>query len=313
MPVFVIRRALGGLVQVLVVTAITFFLLNMTGTNVARNITGQTATEAQVESKAKELGLDQPPVTRYLTWLGHAATGDFGASWFNAQPVTKILGAKLPVTLSILFVGLFLAAVISVAVGVLAAVRGGWIDRLVQVVAIIGFAIPSFLIAMVLVATLAVQLGWFPAIGYVSFTESPGGWLHSITLPAVALAIGAIAATAQQVRGSMVDVMSADYIRTLRSRGLPERSLLFKHALRNAAPPALTVLALSFIGLVGGAVIVEKVFGLSGIGTETFSASSRGDQPVVLGIVTVMVIIIVLVNLAMDVIYGWLNPKVRVA
>ena len=142
---------------------------------------------------------------------------------------------------------------------------------------------------------------------------TPTGWLHSITLPAVALAIGAIAATAQQVRGSMVDVMSADYIRTLRSRGIPDRSLLFKHALRNAAPPALTVLALSFIGLVGGAVVVEKVFGLSGIGTETFSSSSRGDQPVVLGIVTVMVIIIVLVNLAMDVIYGWLNPKVRVA
>src|SRR6476646_10840250 len=153
MPFFVIRRALGGLVQVIVVTAVTFFLLNLTGTNVARNITGQTATQAQVEAKAKELGLDQSPITRYVTWVSHAATGDFGASWFNAQPVTKILGAKLPVTLSILFVGLFLAAVISVAIGVLAAVRGGWIDRIVQIVAIVGFAIPSFLIAMVLAAT----------------------------------------------------------------------------------------------------------------------------------------------------------------
>jgi peptide/nickel transport system permease protein len=313
MPIFLLRRILGGLVQVFVVTVLTFLLLNMTGTNAARNIVGQNATQAQVEIKTKELGLDQPLPARYVSWLGKAVTLDLGASWTNAQPVTRILGAKLPVTLSIIFAGLFLSAIISILIGILAAVRGGWLDRAVQVTAIVGFAIPSFLIGLVLAATLAVKLGWFPAVGFVSPGESVGGWLRSITLPAVALAIGAIAATAQQLRGSVVDVLSTDYVRTLRSRGLPERSILFRHALRNAAPPALTVLALQFIGLVGGAVIVEKVFGLAGIGSEALSSSSRGDQPVVLGIVTVMVVLIVIVNLVLDVVYGWLNPKVRVA
>lgn len=312
MLMFLLRRIASGIVLVLVIASVTFGLMSLTDDAVARNIAGQTASEEQVAAKAAELGLDQPFVTRYVDWVSHAVTGDLGRSWYSGQPVVDTLAVKLPVTLSILMVGLLASTILSVIIGVAAAVKGGWIDRSVQLLAIIGFALPSFLIALVLSATFAVRWKIFPAVGFVPMGESFSGWLMSVTLPAAALAVGAMAATAQQIRGSMIDVLGMDYVRTLRSRGLSERSLLFRHSLRNAAPPALTVLGLQFIGLVGGAVVVEKVFGLYGIGTEAFSASSSGDQPVVLGVVLVMVLIIVLVNLLMDVAYGWLNPKVRV-
>jgi peptide/nickel transport system permease protein len=310
---FILRRIVAGIVLVLVISSLTFALMSLTGTNVARNIVGQTASADQVAAKTAELGLNDPILSRYFEWLGNALHGDFGTSWFSGQPVVDSLSAKLPVTLSIILAGLLVSTILSVIIGVAAAVKGGWLDRLVQFLAVIGFALPAFLIALVLSAIFAVKLQIFPAVGYVPFAESPSDWLMSITLPAIALAIGAMAATAQQIRGSMIDVLSLDYVRTLRSRGLPERSLKFRHALRNAAPPALTVLSLQFIGLVGGAVVVEKVFGLSGLGSETLSSSSSGDQPLVLGVVVVMVLIIVVVNLLVDIAYGWLNPKVRVA
>ena len=313
MLMFFLRRTLSGLVLVLVAASAIFGLMSLSDDAVARSIAGQTASPEQVAAKAAELGLDQPLFTRYVDWLSALLQGDLGTSWYSGQPVGTLISAKLPVTLSILLVGLFAAAVLAVLIGVAAAVKGGWVDRAVQSLAILGFAVPSFLLALVLSVTFAVNWRIFPAVGFVPLSESFSGWIMSVTLPATALAIGAMAATAQQVRGSMLDVLGADYVRTLRSRGLSERSLLFRHALRNAVPPALTVLGLQFIGLVGGAIVVERVFGLYGIGTEIFSASSGGDQPVVLGITVVLVIIIVLVNLLMDVAYGVLNPKVRVA
>ncbi|GAA4697476.1 ABC transporter permease [Phytohabitans rumicis] len=313
MIAFLVRRIVAGIILVFVIATVTFGLMSLTGQDPARAITGQTASPEQVSQKAAELGLDRSLPVRYVDWLSHAVRGDLGSSWFTNEPVTSALSNKLPVTLSIVLAGLLLSAVLSVVLGVAAAVRGGWLDRAVQGLAILGFAVPSFLVALLLALVVAVKLGWLPATGYVPLEQSPGEWLRSITLPAVALAVGAIAATAQQVRGSMVDVLRMDYIRTLRSRGVSERSLLFRHALRNAAPPALTVLSLQFIGLLSGAVVVEKVFGLAGIGSEANSAASQGDVPMVMGVVVVMVLMVVLVNLLIDIAYGWLNPKVRVS
>lgn len=309
---FLVRRLVAALVLVLVLASVTFVLLQFTGTNPARAVVGQSATAAQEAQKAAELGLDEPLPVRYASFLGHLVRGDLGTSWFTGQPVSSTLANALPVTLSIVVLGLVLSAVVSTLIGVAAAVRGGWLDRVVQVLAVLGFALPSFLVALLLALFVAVEWHLLPATGYVRFADDPSGWWKSILLPAVSLAVGAIAATAQQVRGSMVDVLRRDYVRTLRARGISTRSLLFRHALRNAAPPALTVLALQFIGLIGGAVVVEKVFGLSGIGTAALSTASQGDQPVVLGIVVVTVVLIALVNLLMDVAHGWLNPKVRV-
>jgi peptide/nickel transport system permease protein len=309
---FLLRRVVSGIVLVFAVSALMFVLMSATGSDPARNIVGQTATKQQVAAKSAELGLDRPLITRYGDWLSHAVRGDLGNSWFGGDAVKTSLKDKLPVTLSIVIAGLLLSAIVSIVLGVAAAVRRGWLDGVVQVLAVVGFAVPSFLVALLLALFVAVKWGLLPATGYTKFSESPGDWLKSITLPALALAVGATAATAQQVRGSMIDVLRMDYIRTLRSRGLSERSLLYKHALRNAAPPALTVLSLQFIGLVGGALVVEKVFGLNGIGSQVTLAAGQGDLPVVMGVVLVMVLIVVIVNLVMDVLYGWLNPKVRV-
>ncbi|MGW7689368.1 ABC transporter permease [Streptomyces asiaticus] len=313
MLTFLIRRIVAGAALVAVVATATFLLLNLTGTDVARNILGETATRSAVTAKSHELGLDQPLVERYWHWVEQALRGNLGTSWFTGDPVNQSLLDTLPVTLSIVLAGLLIAAVLSVALGTAAALRGGWVDRVVQFAAVLGTAVPSFLIALVLAVTLAVRLGWLPATGYVAIDVSAIDWLRSITLPAVSLAVAATAATAMQVRGALMDVLRADYVRTLRSRGLKPRSIVFRHALRNAAPPALTVLALQFIGLISGAVVVEKVFGLPGIGTLANSAAVRGDAPVLLGTVVVTVTIVVAVNLLLDIAYGWLNPKVRVS
>lgn len=313
MVTFVLRRLLAGAVLMFVVASLTFALLSVSGTDAARNIVGENASPEQAAAKASELGLDRPFFVRYWDWLSSVIQGDLGSSWFSNVPVSQSIADTLPITLSFVIVGLVISTVISVALGSIAAVRGGVLDRSIQVFASLGTAVPSFLIALVLALVVAVQLGWLPATGYVPFAQSPSGWLESVTLPAIALAVGATAATTQQVRGSMRDVLQTDYIRTLRSRGISERSLILKHALRNSLPPSLTVLSLQFIGLLGGAVIVEKIFGLPGIGSLANSSATQGDLPLVLGIVIVMVLMIVVINLVVDVAYGWLNPKVRVS
>ena len=310
---FVARRVGSGILLVFVISSLTFAMLRMTGQDVARTIVGQTAGADVVAAKRAELGLDQPILVQYGRWLAQLARGDFGSSWLTGNNVVTSLSDRLPVTLSIVIAGLVLSAVLSVLLGVAAALRGGWLDRAVQVLGVVGFAVPSFLLALVLTYYVAVSWNWLPATGYVKFGESPLEWLRSITLPAVSLAVGAMAATAQQIRGSMVDVLRMDYVRTLRARGLPSGSILYKHALRNAAPAGLTVLSLQFIAMMGGAVIVEKVFGLQGIGTMANSAASAGDSPELMGVVVLMVAIVVLINLLLDVAFGLLNPKVRVS
>jgi peptide/nickel transport system permease protein len=308
---FLVRRVVEALVLVVGVTLLTFALLSTIAGSVARQIVGQTAPASAVQAKALELGLDRPFFVRYLEWLAGAVHGDFGVSWFSSEPVNDLLAGKAPITVSLVVAAIVVSTVISVAFGVVAAVRGGWLDRALQAVALVGFSFPSFVLGLILAVVFAVQLGLLPALGYVPFTQSPGGWLASILLPTIALAVQVVASTSQQVRGSMVDVLQSDFVRTLRSRGISAPSLYLKHGLRSAAPPALTVLGLQTIGLIGGTVVVEKVFGLLGLGTAIVSASAQGDQPIVMGVVTIMVLIIVLINLLLDVAYAWLNPKVR--
>ncbi|MFE5162205.1 ABC transporter permease [Streptomyces sp. NPDC056697] len=312
MLTFLVRRVAAGLVLLYVLATTAFAMMSLTGTDAARNIAGNMATPPQIAAKKHELGLDRLWIAQYVQWLSHAVRGDFGTSWFGGDSVSESLVLKAPVSLSIVVGGLLLATVLSVVLGVAAAVRRGRLDRVVQATAIVGYAVPSFLMALMLSATLAVELRWLPATGYVPLADSPSGWLQSITLPAVSLAIGAIAATAQQVRGSVIDVLRQDFVRTLRSRGMSERRVLFRHVLRNAAPPALTVLSLQFISLVGGAVVIEKVFGLPGVGSAAVTATVNGDTPLVMGVVVYLVLIVVAVNLLVDLAYGWLNPKVRV-
>ncbi|MEO6996800.1 MAG: ABC transporter permease [Terracoccus sp.] len=310
---FVLRRFLAGVSLAFVVVTGIFFFLILTGTDPARGSLGAYATVAQVEAKHHELGLDRSVFVQYLDWLGKALTGNLGTSSAQNVGVSDLILSRLPVTVSLAIGAVLVAAVLGVLLGVLAAVRPGRIDRVLQIVMVLGFALPNFWVALILAQFFAVKLRWFPATGYTPFLESPIGWVASITLPIIALAIGSIAAIAQQLRNSVITVYEQDYVRTLRSRGLPSRNILLIHVLRNASPPALTMLSLQFIAALSGAAIVELVFGLQGIGSVAIAASGSGDIQVIMGMMLFTVLVVVSVNFVVDVLYGALNPKVRMS
>ena len=309
---FVLRRLASGVILVAVLTTVTFFLLFLSGGNIARRILGQQATEDTVRQKTHELGLDRPVLRQFTDWLSHALHGNLGESWFTGQKVTDAITSRLAVTLSLVIGATLLTAVVAVVLGTTAATRGGWADRLVQFLSVLGFAIPGFLVALGLVTLFAINLHLVKPTGYVQFGVSPAQWLSSITLPVIALSLGSIAGVAGQIRGSVLDALRQDYVRTLRSRGLSERRVVYKHVLRNAAGPALSVLAVQFVGLLGGAVIVEQIFAIPGLGQVAVGATGQGDIPLVMGLVLSTAIIVVVLNLIVDLLQGWLNPKVRV-
>ncbi|MGO4533559.1 ABC transporter permease [Leifsonia sp. 2MCAF36] len=310
---FIARRVISGIILVITISVIAFLLLYAGGGDIARRLLGEDASAQTVAQKSHELGLDRPLFAQFGSWISGVFHGDFGASWFTSQPVSDAILSRLAVTLSLVFGATILIAVVSVILGVLAATRGGWIDTVVQVISLIGTAIPGFLIALGLVVVFAINLGWFAPTGYVQFTDSPQGWISSITLPVIALSLGGIASVTQQIRGSMIDSLRQDYVRTLNSRGLSTRSVVFKHVLRNAAGPALAVLGVHFVGLLGGAVIIEQIFAIPGIGQVAVTATSQGDIPLVMGLVIATAILVVLLNLVVDLAQGWLNPKVRLS
>lgn len=306
------KFAMGVLLAFTVVTGMFFFLL-LTGSDPARGALGLYATEAQVATKREQLGMNRPVIEQYLDWLGNALRGDFGTSAASNTEVLDLIITRLPVTVSLALGAVLVAAVFGVLLGLLAAIRPGSFDRVLQVIMVLGFSLPNFWVAILLALIFAVNLQVFPATGYTRITDSPSGWLLSITLPVIALAIGSIAAIAQQLRNSVITVYSQDYVRTLRSRGLPSRNILFTHVLRNASPPALTMLSLQFIAAMSGAAIVERVFGLQGLGAVAINASGNSDIPVIMGLLVFTVAVVVLVNLAVDIAYAALNPKVRIS
>lgn len=312
MPLFILRRLLSGALLLLVISALTYFLLFFSSSNIAINLLGDAATADQLAAKEVELGLDRPIFERYLGWLTSALTGDLGISWFSSESITTMLLTRLPVTLTLVVVTIFLAGLFATALGMTAAVRGGIVDRVVQILGVAGFAVPGFVLAIFLVSVFAIQLFLFPATGWVPLEEDPGLWLQSLVLPVSALLVGTIASSAQQFRSAMKAVLGKDWVKTLRSRGLTEREILLKHVLRASAPAGLTILSLQFVGMLGGAVIIEQIFALPGLGFLALQSTGVGDTPVVMGVVVVTVIVVILVNLAVDLLNGWLNPKVRV-
>lgn len=310
---FILRRVVAGVILLFVVSSIAFILLYLGAGDIARQILGQEATQEQVAALNADLGLDQPVLVAYTTWLTGALTGDFGASWFTQQPVVQAISSRLAVTLSLVIGTVVLTAIVGTALGVWAARKRGAADRTVQIVSVLGFAIPGFLIAIFLVNIFAIRLGWFKPTGFVPLSTSFTGWLSTVTLPILALSIGAIAAIAAQIRGGVIDTMRQDWVRTLRSRGLPENRVLYKHVLRNAGGPALAVLAVQFVGLLGGAIIVEQIFAIPGLGQVATTSTAQGDIPLVMGLVVVTAAIVVIVNIVLEILHGFLNPKARVS
>jgi peptide/nickel transport system permease protein len=310
---FYIAKRLGaGIVLALLVSFITFMLLSTSFEDVARTILGASATPETVSGVMAAKGWDRPAVVQYVDWLLHALRGDFGVSVYTSLPVLPSVLQRLAVTLSIIVPALILTAIVATFLGVWSASRGGVVDRISQGLSLVGYLVPGLLLAIGLVVILAVQLKWLPATGFTPFADNPAGWLRSITIPVIVLVIGGAANMTAQVRGRMIDELRKDYVRTLRTRGVSSNAIIVKHALRNAGSPALTVMSLEFLQMLGAALIIENVFALPGYGSFAFNASLQGDIPVILGITAFGTLLVIVVNLITDLANGWLNPKARV-
>jgi peptide/nickel transport system permease protein len=312
MTITLLKNLARSLAVLLVVTFATFTLMFGNGEGIARAVLGLNARPEDVQREVVTLGLDQPLLVQYWHWLRDAVTGNLGESFYTGQSVTEALSSRVPVTLALVIITLVLTVVLSVLLGVTAAVKGGWVDRLLQFLTVLGTAIPSFIIAIVLVFTFAVAWRVLPATGYVTPEISVSGWAKSVTLPVLALLVGAVASAAAQFRTAVLDTLGRDYIRTLRARGISERHVIFRHVLRNSAGPGLTVLSLTTLGLLGGAVFIEQVFALPGMGQLANQAAQVDDVPMVMGTVLVTIVIVLVVNFLGDLATTVLNPKARI-
>ena len=307
------RRLALSLPLLVIVPTVTFLLAALIPGDVARTILGADATQAQYLQLRQTLGLNEPLLTRYFTWLGNALHGNLGTSLFWQQPVTSLLDSRLQVTLSLVIGSTALATAVGVVFGIVAALRAGVVGKIVDAIAMVGLAIPNFFLGLLLVTWFAVTLRVFPATGFVPFSQSPGEWLRSIVLPVITLAVPGIAVIAKQTRDAMLEVLDRPFIRTLRAAGVPGRSIIGKHALRNAAIPVVTVTGLIFIASLSGTVLVETVFALPGLGGLVVQATSQHDLPLIQGVAVYFTIAVICVNLLVDLTYSWLDPRVRVS
>ena len=306
------RRLLSAVITLVIVIAITFLLLHLTPGDPARVAAGPDADEATVQAARERLGLNRPIYTQFFLWSGNLLQGDLGRSYVQGREVWDILIDRLPVTGSLILVSLVFAILIAVPLGIIAATRRGRIaDRFSVVLSSLGIAIPDFFLGLLLVLTLAVTLPVFPATGYVEFTSDPIGWYQHLILPAITLGTGVAAELTRHIRASLGDVLDLDYVRTATAKGVGRRSVIFKHAFRNASMPVVTVMGVQIARLLGSTVVVETVFNLPGIGQQVIKSILERDLPVILGIGIFSAFIILIVNLLVDLSYGWLSPKVR--
>jgi peptide/nickel transport system permease protein len=308
------RRLLTVIPTLLIVTFGVFLLVKLVPTEPAISLAGgDAATPASIAAVRAEFHLDDPLLSQYWRWLSNAATGDLGNSYLNRVPVSEQLEKRVPVTLGLVFAATVFAVVLAVPLGILSGLRpNGIVDQGTRLLATMAIAIPSFLLALILVIVFAVQLGWLPPSGYVKFSDSPGEWLRYITLPAIALGLAIAAAIMRQLRAALVDELDTNHIRTAWAIGGAPPRVVGKHGLKNAASPAITILGLQIAGLVGGAVLVEQIFALPGLGTYLLASITQADIPAIQGCVLVLAVIQILMSLTVDITYAFLNPKVRV-
>jgi peptide/nickel transport system permease protein len=308
----VIGRRLALAVPILaIVSLLTFLLVPFLPGDPAATILGDGATPDQLAAVRERLGLDLPILERYGLWLTSALQGDLGRSYFSSQPVAEVVAGRVGVTLSLAIAATVLTVVVGVTAGALAAVRGGALDRVAQILVTLGMSVPSFWLGLVIVLVFAIWLRMLPPSGYVDFFTDPGRWSRYILLPSIALAAGATAAVALQTRAALLGLMNQEFVRALRAKGISTRRIVWDHLLRNAAGPIVAVVGLQFITMLGNVVVIEQVFGLPGLGSLIFESVNRLDLPLMQALVLVMALLVVVVNLISDVVVAWLNPKVR--
>ena len=308
-----LRRILALIPLLLGVILFVFIIMRFSPTDPAMAaFDGANATHAQLQQFRQDNGLNDPLPLQYVRFVWHLLHGDFGTSVITKQPVAQSISTALPLTVQLTVLGLLIAITVALTLGVTAAIyRDRWPDQLIRIVSLAGVAAPAFWIALLLVQWLAVGRGWFPTSGYVSMNDSFTGWLKSMTLPAIALAMPVSAQLTRIIRTSMVEELDKDYVRTARGGGLPPIVVVGRNVLRNALVNPLTVLGLRVGYLLGGAVVIETMFALPGMGQNLIQAVLDGDASKVQGFVITIAIGFVLVNLIVDVLYLIANPRLR--
>ena len=302
---FLVRRLIVALLVAATVMTLAFILTRLSG-DLAISIAGPNATAADIEAVRKAYGLDRPVLEQFLDWVGRAVTGDLGNSYFFQTRVSTLIAERMPVTLTLGLTGLSLALLISIPMGILAAVRENTnFDRAVQMVALIGQAMPSFWLGLLLMIVFGLTLGWLPISG-------TGSWEHFV-MPGIVLAFSAVPALTRLTRAGMIQAMASDYIRTARAKGLSRASILLKHALRNAAIPVVAIAAVQLGFMLGGSIVIEQVFALHGVGFLAWESISRSDIPVVQAIVLLISLFYIVLTLLADLLNAYLDPRIRVA
>jgi peptide/nickel transport system permease protein len=312
MYAYIARRILSIIPVMAVVAVFVFLLLYLTPGDPAVVIAGDYARPEDIERIREALGLNRPLYIQFFTWVGNVLSGDLGISIFSNLPVATLIGQRLEPTLALAICTMIFAIVVAVPLGVLAAWKAHtWIDRAVMVFAVLGFSVPVFVIGYVLMWGFSLNLGWFPVQGYKPLSEGIGPFLSSIALPTLALGLVYIALIARMTRASVLEVLTEDYIRTARAKGASNRSLLMRHALKNASVPIVTIIGVGVALLIGGVVVTESVFNIPGLGRLTIDAVLRRDYPIIQGVILVFSGIYVLVNLLIDLSYTVLDPRIR--
>ncbi len=312
MLTYILRRIVLLIPVILIVGLVVFTLVHLTPGDPAAVILGDQATPEDVEALRDTLGLNDPLPIQFVNWFGGVLTLDFGDSIFLGLPVSEALLDRVAPTGLLTLYALFVQLLIGVPLGVIAALKAGTIvDRLMTALAISGAAIPTFFLGIMLILIFAVRLQWLPSVGYVSPTEDPWGHVQRMLMPAFALGFSSAGLLARLIRSSMLDVLNEDYVRTARAKGLSHTAVVIRHALRNALVPAITVVGTSLAALLGGAVVTETVFTIPGMGRLVVQSISRRDYPIIQGAVMAIAVSYVLVNLLVDILYVYADPRVR--
>lgn len=313
MAKYILKRLGQSIVVVFLVTVMVFGLMHMLPGDPVKIYLGETATPEQIAYYTKMFGLDQPLYTQYLKWIGGILHGQMGKSITYSIDVRELLLKRVACTLSITIPAFILALLIGIGLGVTAAVnRGKRKDTIITSLANLGIATPSFWIGIILVYFFALKLKWLPVQGYTSPSVSPGGYLRSLVMPVIVLALGYLASTTRQTRSSMLEVVAQDYIRTARSKGLSEHTVVYHHALRNALIPVVTMLGGAIGGLIGGTVVIENLFNIPGVGSLMLTAIMNKDYMVVQNVTLFISVTVVICNLFVDIIYGYIDPRIRI-
>jgi peptide/nickel transport system permease protein len=309
---FFLRRVLASLPVMLFVAVFVFLLLRLAPGDPAQMILGDQATPEQIAAIREHLGLNEPLPRQFVHWISSIVSGDFGTSLISDQPVIEMIGQRLEPTLALALVAIALTVLISVPLGVLAAWQHGkLVDRAVMVFSVVCFSVPIFVIGYILIGTFAVRLNWFPVQGYRPISAGIGQFAHRVVLPGLALASIYIALVARMTRASMLEVLREDYVRTARAKGLAEYTVLFRHALRNAAIPILTVIGTGFAMMVSGVVVTETVFNVPGLGRLVVDAVLARDYPLIQAIILLTAGTYVVINLLVDLSYAMTDPRIR--